>query len=371
MRLPPVSGSKARARLALWLAALLAAALGGALLVRGRLANQQPSAQPAPDFTLTDQFGRPFALRQDRGKVVFLAFVDSQCTTICPLTTQSMVQALKLLGPAAGQVALVGVNANPQATSVADVRAYSRAHGLLQSWEFGTGSPAQLQAVWAAYHVATEIIAGAIDHTPALYVLDQRGDERYLYLTPLQYATLPQEAQILAGDAARLLPSHPKVLPAPKPGGPAIAASTQAATLPLLAAPGKPASLGPGQARLVVFWASWAPDAAAQLRALDAYADTATREHLPPLTAVDVGEVEATPQAPTVLLRQAGALGYPVALDASGAVAGAYGVQDLPWLTLTDAAGRVRWSHDGWLSSSALAAAVQQALRSAPGAASG
>ena len=48
---------------------------------------------PAPDFRLDNQFGQPMSLSQFRGKVVMLAFDDSECTTVCPLTTQSMVEA--------------------------------------------------------------------------------------------------------------------------------------------------------------------------------------------------------------------------------------------------------------------------------------
>jgi len=38
---------------------------------------------PAPGFTLTGQFGATVSLRAFRGRVVILAFTDSQCTTIC------------------------------------------------------------------------------------------------------------------------------------------------------------------------------------------------------------------------------------------------------------------------------------------------
>src|SRR6476620_10401136 len=48
---------------------------------------------PAPDFRLTDQFGKRVSLSAFRGKVVLLAFNDSECTTICPLTTTAMVDA--------------------------------------------------------------------------------------------------------------------------------------------------------------------------------------------------------------------------------------------------------------------------------------
>ena len=96
--------------------------------------------QPAPDIALLNQFGQPMSLSQFRGKVVMLSFQDSECTTVCPLTAQSMLEAKQLLGAAGSQVQLLGVDANPDATSVADVLAYSRAHGLVNQWDFLTGS---------------------------------------------------------------------------------------------------------------------------------------------------------------------------------------------------------------------------------------
>ncbi|HLI41317.1 MAG TPA: SCO family protein, partial [Streptosporangiaceae bacterium] len=86
---------------------------------------------PAPDFRLVNQFGQPMSLGQFRGRVVLLSFEDSECTTVCPLTAQSMVEAKLLLGAAGSRVQLLGVDANPDATSVSDVLAYSRAHGLV------------------------------------------------------------------------------------------------------------------------------------------------------------------------------------------------------------------------------------------------
>src|ERR1700678_1558554 len=38
----------------------------------------------APDITLVNQFGQPMSLSQFRGRVVILAFADSECTTVCP-----------------------------------------------------------------------------------------------------------------------------------------------------------------------------------------------------------------------------------------------------------------------------------------------
>ena len=54
---------------------------------------------PAPDFTLTDQNGKPVTLSSLRGQVVLLTFLDPVCVSDCPLIAQEFRQAGQLLGP--------------------------------------------------------------------------------------------------------------------------------------------------------------------------------------------------------------------------------------------------------------------------------
>jgi cytochrome oxidase Cu insertion factor (SCO1/SenC/PrrC family) len=86
----------------------------------------------APDFTLVNQFGRPMSPSQFRGKVVLLSFDDALCTTVCPLTTQKMLQGQTASGCSGEDARLLGVDANPGATSTADVVACSRGHQGMQ-----------------------------------------------------------------------------------------------------------------------------------------------------------------------------------------------------------------------------------------------
>jgi cytochrome oxidase Cu insertion factor (SCO1/SenC/PrrC family) len=318
----------------------------------------------APNFRLTNQFGQPVSLSDFRGKVVILAFTDSECTTICPLTTASMVEARELLGHAGDQVQLLGVDANPEATSRADVMSYSRSHAMVNQWGFLTGSPAQLRAVWKAYHVYVQIEKGDIDHTPALYVIDQRGRERELYLTTMAYTTVTQAAQILAQEAASLLPSHPKLASVRSLAFVGGTSPATAVTVPA-ASPGRtaPVTLGPGKARLVVFFATWLDEVSplrARLLALNAYARAERAGRLPALTAIDEAVTEpSSGTARTYLTHLGGSLSYPVGLDTTGRLADGYGVQDQPWLVLVSARGKVVWSHDGWLPTAALEAAAR------------
>src|SRR5579863_1514801 len=322
---------------------------------------------PAPDIKLVNQFGQPMSLSQFRGKVVMLGFEDSQCTTVCPLTTQSMMQAKQLLGSAGNQVQLLGVDANPVATSVADVLAYSRAHGMVNQWDFLTGSPAQLTAAWAAYDIAVQVEQGQIDHTPALFVIDQQGREQKIYLTQMAYSSVGQSAQVLADELSSLLPGHPHV--ASQESLASITVQGPADHVALPSATGGPkVDLGPGSPHLVLFFATWlseVSDLKSELLAGNAYVTAATKNGLPPLVAVDETVVEPSAQAVRTYLSGLGtSLSYPVALDTTGRVADGYGVQDQPWLALVSASGKIIWSHDGWLPVPALTSAVEHAVKS-------
>ena len=323
---------------------------------------------PAPDFRLQNQFGQSMSLSQFRGKVVMLAFEDSECTTVCPLTTQSMLEAKQLLGPAGEKVQLLGIDANPDATSVADVLSYSRAHGLVNQWDFLTGSLAQLKSTWGLYHIAVQIEQGQIDHTPALYVIDQQGRERKLYLTQMAYSSIGQSAQVLADELSSLLPGHPKVASQQSLASIAVQGPSAHLTLASAGTQGGTVALGPGQPHLVVFFATWlseVSDLKSELVNGNAYVAAARRDGLPQLVAVDETVVESSAQTVRSYLRNLGtSLNYPVALDTTGRVADGYGVQDQPWFALVSASGKIIWSHDGWLPLPALESAVKHAVSS-------
>jgi cytochrome oxidase Cu insertion factor (SCO1/SenC/PrrC family) len=337
-----------------------------------------PLTGTAPAFTLTDQFGQPVSLNSFRGKVVILAFNDAECTTICPLTTASLVQAKEMLGAAGSQVQLLGVDANPKATAVEDVMSYSQLHGMLYQWHYLTGSLAQLKQVWKDYSVGVTISQSQTDHEPAIFVINQQGKLAKLYLTQQSYSAVGQLGQLLASEVASLLPSHPEVDShlsyAPISG---ISPATDTA---LPAAGGGYVSMGPGQSgqgspRLYLFFATWDREITTlggQLEALSAYQSAAGSAGLPGLTAVDEGSVEPSAAAlPDFLATLPHPLAYPVAIDDSGQVADGYQVQGEPWFVLASSTGKVLWSWEvstsGWPSTASLDQHVRAALAKAAG----
>jgi cytochrome oxidase Cu insertion factor (SCO1/SenC/PrrC family) len=354
--LTPAAGETPSASPAAAAAAAAAAGLAG-----------NPSLDPgtslstvAPGFTLTDQFGQPVSLGSYRGKVVILAFNDSECTTVCPLTTAALVDAKAMLGAAGRQVQLLGIEANPKAISIEDVLSYSQVHGMLYRWRYLTGSLPQLQSVWKEYSVGVTVNQNQIDHEPAIFVINQQGRLAKLYLTQLAYSAVPQLGQLLAREVSSLLPSRPAVHSHLSYAEVASVGPASSATLP--EAGGGYTDIGPGQpgqqqqARLYLFFATWDQEITSlggQLDALNAYQSAAAGAHLPGLTAIDEGGVEPSASAlPNFLASLAHPLSYPVGIDGSGQVADGYGVQGAPWFVLVSPSGQAVWSWEvstsGW-----------------------
>ena len=196
------------------------------------------------------------SLHSFRGKVVILAFNDSECTTECPLTTSAMLDAKAMLGAAGSRVQLLGIDANPAATSLEDVWAYSELHGMQHAWHFLTGSRPELARVWKQYGVQAAIERGQITHTPALFVIDPKGREARVYITQMSYSAIGQLGQLLAHEASSLLPSHPRVNSEVSYSRVPPITPAQIEALPR--AGGGSVQLGPGRsARLYVFFATW------------------------------------------------------------------------------------------------------------------
>src|SRR5207248_4180391 len=109
---------------------------------------------------------------------------------------------------------------------------------------------------------------------------------------------------VIATEVSSLLPGHPKLSSieslAAVPGqGPADKITVPEAPVPSQGAK-TTVTLGPGQARLVVFFATWlteTSDLKAELTGLNGYAKDAAGKHLAALTAVDETASEPSPTA--------------------------------------------------------------------------
>lgn len=314
----------------------------------------------APNFTLTDEKGKQISLNQYRGKVVVLSFVDSECQTICPLTTAAMLDAKRELGPAGKDVQLLGVNANWKSDQVDDVLNYSEDHGLMGHWHFLTGTLGQLSHVWNSYKIneyqldkKTNTLQD-IDHISSTFLITPNGQVAKVFQTQASYSSIPQFGQLLAEDASDLLPGHPRVRTHYSFGHVVDVTPTQTTTVPNEA--GGSLQLGPGKPHLYLFFDTWDTQTTSlggELDELNSYEQASRAKGLPPLTAIDEGSVEPSSRAlPSFLQSLRKPLSYPVGIDTTGQLADGYDVTGQPWFVETDAHGTIVWEQEvyteGW-----------------------
>jgi protein SCO1/2 len=145
----PVTGSPAHRRRTALAAAVGLLAL--VIVVGGVALRIAPHGPPAPDFTLTDQIGRPFRLSDLRGHAVALLFGYTHCPDVCPTTLAALARAKRKLGADGARFDVVFVTVDPRRDTRAVVGKYVR---LFDPSFIGlSGTQAQLRPVYAAYKV--------------------------------------------------------------------------------------------------------------------------------------------------------------------------------------------------------------------------
>lgn len=178
----PILGAVAAIFAIAMLGVLWSKASGGAKLD----GNAIQSSVPEPQAALIDQDGRPFRLPDERGKEVVLFFGYAHCPDICPTTLAKLVQADRLLGNDARNIAVAFVTVDPERDTVGALKKYV---GLFSPHFYGlTGSQTALGTFYAAYHVWHQKLpnhgsaAGYLmAHSSAIYMLDRDGELRVIH----------------------------------------------------------------------------------------------------------------------------------------------------------------------------------------------
>ena len=138
------------------------------------------------DFQLTDDRGKPFDLKAERGRIVLLFFGFAHCPDFCPTTLAKIRRAIKAL-PAEqrSQVRMFMITVDPQRDTPERLRAY------LAPFQMGavglTGSLSDIRRVSVQYKAMfqkseAKTAAGyMVDHSPYVYLIDQQGRVRYTF----------------------------------------------------------------------------------------------------------------------------------------------------------------------------------------------
>ena len=190
--------------------------LGNTDMVAGPNGRVDTVWAPIPQFSLTDQLGRPFTNATVRGKIVVADFFFASCPTICPVVKKEELRLWEKY-KADPRVVFVSHTIDPRHDSVAVLRDYADRLGVAGSnWYFVTGPKDTIYALAQRYLVAAQAtpgVGGGFTHSGALALVDPRGHLRASFSAgsdsiapaPVYDGTRAADVDRLIGDVGRLL----------------------------------------------------------------------------------------------------------------------------------------------------------------------
>lgn len=140
----------------------------------------------APDFTMTDQFGQPFSLSEQRGKVVLVFFGYTFCPDFCPTTMAEVQQTIDNLGDEAENVEVAFVSVDPDRDTPERLKEYMdffnpEFYGLSASDE----ATDQIKQDWGVLGEKLDPEEGSdyylVNHTTSLFAVDRDGYLRVVW----------------------------------------------------------------------------------------------------------------------------------------------------------------------------------------------
>ncbi|MCM8794230.1 MAG: SCO family protein [Candidatus Omnitrophica bacterium] len=140
-------------------------------------AHRIPVLAMVPDFTLLDQFGKPFQKTALDGSVWIADFIFTSCAGQCPEMTRQMVLLQEKLPP---EVRLVSFSVDPTRDTPDLLRRYAEQNGARQErWYFLTGDlPAVRELSLKTFSFAFDDSAQEITHSGRFALVDKRGAVR-------------------------------------------------------------------------------------------------------------------------------------------------------------------------------------------------
>jgi protein SCO1/2 len=83
-----------------------------------------------------------------KGRVVLINFFFTSCKTVCPRTTENLLQVEDLLGDRLGRdIRMISITVDPNKDTPEVLKEYSRRHGTKAGWYFLTGTRKDIDRV--------------------------------------------------------------------------------------------------------------------------------------------------------------------------------------------------------------------------------
>jgi len=129
-------------------------------------------------YVLTDIRGTQVTLRDYRGKPLVISLVYSACSSVCPVTTQHLIDAVTEAGRVFGfnRFAVLTVGFDARNDTVPRMAQFASAQGIkLPNWRVASGDAATIEALLSDLGFSYRAVAGGFDHPTQTTIVDSDG----------------------------------------------------------------------------------------------------------------------------------------------------------------------------------------------------
>jgi protein SCO1/2 len=183
-----MTGQRTAAGAAALLAGLLFLPFMPAVAVEPRASALDPAAAIAMgeravgrsigDYMLIDSAGIPFSLQEYRGRPLVISLVYSACSSVCPATTQHLIDAVteagRVFGPDRFAVLTIGFDARND--TVPRMAQFASIQGIkFANWRVASGDAATIAALLNDLGFSYRAVAGGFDHPTQTTILSRDG----------------------------------------------------------------------------------------------------------------------------------------------------------------------------------------------------
>ena len=159
---------------------------------------------PIDDFTFTDQNGKPFGLKDLKGKVWVADFIFTNCETVCPPMTAHMAKLQKKAKEKGLDVEFVSFSVDPEVDTPEKLKEYvKKFNGDLSNWHLLTGYSQQEIEEFAEKNFKTIVQKpknqDQVIHGTNFYLVDQNGTivQTYSGVQDVPYEKILEHIEIL------------------------------------------------------------------------------------------------------------------------------------------------------------------------------
>lgn len=140
--------------------------------------SEQAVGRTIGDFQLVDSTGAPLALRTFRGKPLVISLVYTSCSSVCPLATQHLIDAVveanRVIG--AGRYNVVTVGFDARHDTPRRLTQFALAQGIkFGNWRLASADVTIIKALLRDLGFSYTSIAGGFNHLTQTTIIDSTG----------------------------------------------------------------------------------------------------------------------------------------------------------------------------------------------------